>query len=142
MENCVAPSPITAPINFYRPKELSNTEILQTIEDYARCAKLAKEAGYDGVEIMGSEGYLINQFIAKCTNRRTDEWGGKFENRIRFPLRVVERVLEEVGSKDFMLIFRLSCLDLVDEGSSFEEVAEFGQRLEEAGVSLLSLIHI
>ena len=138
MENCVAPSPITAPINFYRPKELSNSEILQTIEDYARCAKLAKEAGYDGVEIMGSEGYLINQFIAKCTNHRTDEWGGKFENRIRFPLRVVERVLEEVGSHDFILIFRLSCLDLVDEGSSFEEVVELGQRVEEAGASLIN----
>ena len=100
MENCVAPSPITAPINFYRPKELSNAEILQTIDDYARCAKLAKDAGYDGVEIMGSEGYLINQFIAKCTNHRTDKWGGTFENRIRFPIRVVERIREEVESKN------------------------------------------
>ena len=138
MENCVAPSPITAPINFYRPKELSNAEILQTIDDYARCAKLAKDAGYDGVEIMGSEGYLINQFIAKCTNHRTDEWGGTFENRIRFPLRVVERIREEVGSQDFIMIFRLSCLDLVDEGSSFEEVVELGQRVEEAGASLIN----
>ena len=138
MENCVGPSPITAPINFYRPKELSNSEILQTIDDYARCAKLAKDAGYDGVEIMGSEGYLINQFVAKCTNHRTDEWGGTFENRIRFPLRVVERVRDEVGSQNFIIIFRLSCLDLVDEGSSFEEVIELGQRVEEAGASLIN----
>ncbi len=138
MENCVAPSSITAPINFYRPKELSNAEILQTIDDYARCAKLAKDAGYDGVEIMGSEGYLINQFIAKCTNHRSDEWGGTFENRIRFPLRVVEMIREEVGSQDFIMIFRLSCLDLVDEGSSFEEVVELGQRVEEAGASLIN----
>ena len=138
MENCVAPSPITAPINFYRPKELSNAEIMQTIDDYARCAKLAKDAGYDGVEIMGSEGYLINQFIAKCTNHRTDEWGGTFENRIKFPLHVVERVREEVGSQDFIMIFRLSCLDLVDEGSSFEEVVELGQRVEAAGASLIN----
>jgi len=92
METCVAPSPITAPINFYRPKELTHEEILQTIEDFVRCAKLAKMAGYDGVEIMGSEGYLINQFIAKCTNERSDEWGGSFENRIRFALRIVESV--------------------------------------------------
>ncbi len=138
MENCVAPSPLTAPINFYRPKELSNAEIFQTIEDYARCAKLAKDAGYDGVEIMGSEGYLINQFIAKCTNHRKDEWGGTFENRIRFPLRVVERVREEVGGQNFIIIFRLSCLDLVDEGSSFEEVVELGQCLEKAGASLIN----
>tara|TARA_B100000945_G_scaffold168563_1_gene135212 strand:+ start:23 stop:2044 length:2022 start_codon:yes stop_codon:yes gene_type:complete len=138
MENCVAPSPITAPINFYRPKELSNSEILQTIEDYAKCAKLAKDAGYDGVEIMGSEGYLINQFIAKCTNHRSDEWGGKFGNRIKFPLRIVERICEEVGNKNFIIIFRLSCLDLVDEGSSFEEVVELGQRVGEAGASIIN----
>ena len=78
LENCVAPSPITAPINFYRPKELTHEEILQTIEDFVRCAKLAQKAGYDGVEIMGSEGYLINQFIAKCTNQRSDDWGGSY----------------------------------------------------------------
>ena len=137
LETCVAPSPITAPINFYRPKELTNGEILQTIEDYARCAKLSKKAGYDGVEIMGSEGYLINQFIAKCTNHRSDEWGGSYENRIRFPLRIVERVREEVG-EDFLLIFRLSCLDLVEDGSSFEEVVELGKCLEKAGVSIIN----
>ena len=137
LENCVAPSPITAPINFYRPKELTPDDILQTIEDYARCAKLAQKAGYDGVEIMGSEGYLINQFIAKCTNKRSDDWGGSYENRIRFPLRIVERVREESG-EDFLIIFRLSCLDLVEDGSSFEEVVELGQRVEEAGASLIN----
>ena len=102
-----------------------------------RCAKLAKKAGYDGVEIMGSEGYLINQFIAKCTNKRSDDWGGSFENRIRFALRIVERVREESG-EDFLIIFRLSCLDLVEDGSSFEEVVELGQRLEKAGASLIN----
>ena len=137
METCVAPSPITAPINFYRPKELTHEEILQTIEDFVRCAKLAKMAGYDGVEIMGSEGYLINQFIAKCTNERSDEWGGSFENRIRFALRIVESVREESG-EDFLLIYRLSCLDLVEGGSSFEEVIELGQLVEAAGASLIN----
>ena len=91
-EGCVAPSPITAPINFYRPKELDHEEILQTIDDYARCAKLAQMAGYDGVEVMGSEGYLINEFIVKKTNHRTDEWGGSYENRIRLPISIVEKV--------------------------------------------------
>jgi len=143
MDKCVAPSPITAPINFYRPKELTHEEILQTIEDYARCAKLAKIAGYDGVEIMGSEGYLINQFITKCTNHRRDEWGGAFESRIRFPLRIVERVREEieknfVNGEDFLLIYRLSCLDLVEDGSSFEEVIELGQRIEAQGASIIN----
>jgi len=133
METCVAPSPITAPINFYRPKELTHEEILQTIEDFVRCAKLAKMAGYDGVEIMGSEGYLINQFIAKCTNERSDEWGGSFENRIRFALRIVESVR--------VLIYRLSCLDLVEGGSSFEEVIELGQLVEAAGASLIGMKH-
>jgi 2,4-dienoyl-CoA reductase (NADPH2) len=94
-------------------------------------------AGYDGVEIMGSEGYLINQFIAKCTNKRSDDWGGSFENRIRFALRIVERVREESG-ENFLIIFRLSCLDLVEDGSSFEEVVELGQRVEKAGASLIN----
>ncbi len=137
LENCVAPSPITAPINFYRPKELTPDDILQTIEDFVRCAKLAQKAGYDGVEIMGSEGYLINQFIAKCTNQRSDNWGGSYENRIRFPLRIVERVREESG-EEFLIIFRLSCLDLVEDGSIFDEVVELGQRVEEAGASLIN----
>ena len=137
METCVAPSPITAPINFYRPKELTHEEILQTIEDYARCAKLAKKAGYDGVEIMGSEGYLINQFIAKCTNERSDEWGGSYENRIRFALKIVERVKEESGD-DFLIIYRLSCMDLVEGGSSFEEVIELAKLIEKAGASMIN----
>ncbi len=137
LENCVAPSPITAPINFYRPKELTHEEILQTIEDFVRCSKLAKLAGYDGVEIMGSEGYLINQFIAKCTNQRSDEWGGSYESRIKFPLRIVKQVREESG-ENFLIIFRLSCLDLVEGGSNFEEVVELGKRLEDAGTTLIN----
>jgi len=142
-DSCVAPSPITAPINFYRPKELTDEEILETIEDYANCAKLAKMAGYDGVEIMGSEGYLINQFIAKYTNHRKDKWGGSFENRIRFPLAIVKSVKEKIinefsDGKDFLLIYRLSCLDLVENSSSFEEVIELGKQIEKKGASIIN----
>jgi len=143
LDSCVAPSPITAPINFYRPKELTHDEIIQTIEDYANCAKLAKMAGYDGVEIMGSEGYLINQFITKCTNQRIDEWGGEYENRIRFPLKIVKKVKDKIQKEfadadNFLLIYRLSCLDLVEDGSSFEEVVELGQLIEVAGASIIN----
>ena len=136
-ENCVAPSPITAPINFYRPKELTHEEILETIEDYVHCAELAQKAGYDGVEIMASEGYLINQFITRCTNKREDEWGGSYQNRIRFALQIVKRVREKTG-ENFLIIFRLSCLDLVDDGSSFEEVVELAQAVEKAGAALIN----
>ena len=143
LDSCVAPSSITAPINFYRPKELTHDEILQTIEDFANCAKLAKMAGYDGVEIMGSEGYLINQFITKCTNQRQDEWGGTFENRIRFPLKIVKRISEEINKdidndETFLLIYRLSCLDLVENGSSFEEVIELGKKIEMEGANIIN----
>ena len=95
---------------------MSERGIQKTINDYVRCAALAQYAGYDGIEIMGSEGYLINQFIAKRTNRRTDGWGGVYENRIKFPLEIVKRIRDKVG-KDFILIFRLSMLDLVEEGA-------------------------
>lgn len=133
----VAPSAIAAPINPMTPRELDEEGIEKQIQDFVRCASLAKEAGYDGVEIMGSEGYFINQFIAKRTNHRTDRWGGSYENRIRLPLEIVRRVREAVGH-DFILIYRLSMLDLVEDGSTWQEVVQLGQALEQAGVSLIN----
>ncbi|WP_374581349.1 FAD-dependent oxidoreductase [Pseudoduganella sp.] len=133
----VAPSAIKAPINQFTPHELSGEEVVQTIEDYAQCAVLAREAGYDGVEIMGSEGYLINEFIAARTNQRTDEWGGSYENRMRFPVEIVRRVRERVG-QDFIIIYRLSMLDLVEGGSSLEEVVQLAQAIEKAGATILN----
>lgn len=133
----VAPSAIQSPITRFKPRELSADEIQQQIEDYARCAALAREAGYDGVEIMGSEGYFINQFIAARTNQRRDQWGGSYEHRIRFPVAVVERVRERVG-KDFILIYRLSMLDLVQDGSSLDEIITLGQAIEKAGATIIN----
>ena len=133
----VAPSPLKAPISPFAPHEMTGDGIESTIDDFARCAALAQEAGYDGVEIMGSEGYLINEFIAARTNQRTDEWGGSYSNRIRFPIEIVRRVRERVGD-DFIIIFRLSMLDLVEGGSTLEEVIELAQALEQAGVTILN----
>ncbi|MDP1830952.1 MAG: NADPH-dependent 2,4-dienoyl-CoA reductase [Geothrix sp.] len=133
----VAPSAVKSPITPFRPRELSPRGVRATIRDYARCAALAKRAGYDGVEIMGSEGYLINQFIAARTNRRTDAWGGSFEHRMRFPIEIVKAVREAVGP-DFILIFRLSMLDLVPDGSSWEEVVTLAKALEAAGATILN----
>lgn len=133
----VAPSALQAPINPYVPKELSDSEIEQQINDYVRSAELAKWAGYDGVELMGSEGYLINQFIAQRTNQRTDQWGGSFENRIRFPLEIIRRVRENVGEK-FILIYRLSMLDLVEGGSSWEEVVTLAKEIEKLGINIIN----
>lgn len=133
----VAPSAIQAPINPFKPKELSARDIEKTIDDYVRCAKLAKRARYDGVEIMGSEGYFICQMINLRTNQRDDEWGGSYENRIRFPLEVVRRIRAAVGN-DFILMFRLSMLDLVDGGSDNAEVLQLAKALEEAGVTLIN----
>ncbi|WGL16536.1 NADPH-dependent 2,4-dienoyl-CoA reductase [Microbulbifer bruguierae] len=133
----VAPSAIQAPINPFTPKELSDEEVEQQIEDYVRCATLAREAGYDGVEVMGSEGYFINEFIVERTNKRTDRWGGSFENRIRFPLEIVRRIREAVGS-DFIIIYRLSMLDLVEGGSDFDEVIALGQAIEKAGATIIN----
>ncbi len=133
----VSASPLQAPINIFKPKELTEADIINQIEDFGRCAVLAREAGYDGVEIMGSEGYLINQFIAAATNRRDDRWGGPYENRIRFPLEVLRNVREQVGS-DFIVIYRLSMLDLVAGGSSWDEVVELARRVEAAGASIIN----
>jgi 2,4-dienoyl-CoA reductase (NADPH2) len=133
----VAPSPIKAPINPYVPLELSLDGVEQTLEDYARCAQLAQSAGYDGVEIMGSEGYLINEFISTRTNRRTDGWGGSYENRIRFAVETVRRVRERTGPH-FIIVYRLSMLDLVDEGSTFDEVVKLARAVEAAGATIIN----
>ncbi len=133
----VSASPLQAPINIFKPRELSEDEILRQIEDFARCAGLARQAGYDGVEIMGSEGYLINQFIAPATNRRSDRWGGTYENRIRFPLEIVRQVRRLVGS-DFIIIYRLSMLDLVAGGSSWDQVVELAREVEAAGATVIN----
>lgn len=135
--DAVGVSEIQAPINFVKPKKLSHEAILQTIEDYAHTAKLAQYAGYDGVEIMGSEGYLINQFTAQRTNNRDDEWGGTYEKRMRFPVEVVKAVRRAVGEK-FIIIYRLSLLDLVEGGSSWEEVVLLGKAIEKAGATIIN----
>lgn len=133
----VAPSAIQAPINPFMPRALSSDEVEQQIADYVRCARLAQQAGYDGVEIMGSEGYLINQFICQRTNQRDDEWGGAFENRMRFAVEIVRRVRAAVGER-FVIIFRLSMIDLVEEGSTWEEVVTLGQAIEAAGANVIN----
>ncbi|WP_373365318.1 FAD-dependent oxidoreductase [Burkholderia thailandensis] len=133
----VAPSALKAPINAFTPHALSASEVDATIDDFARCAALAQYAGYDGVEIMGSEGYLINEFIAARTNHRDDEWGGPYENRIRFPVEIVRRVRERVGA-NFIIIYRLSMLDLVEGGSTLDEVIRLAQAIEAAGATILN----
>lgn len=133
----VAPSALKAPISPATPKELSADEVEATIDDFVNCAALAQQAGYDGVEIMGSEGYLINEFIALATNHRTDDWGGSYENRIKFPLEIVRRTRERVG-ENFILIYRLSMLDLVPSGSTLAEVLELAQKIEAAGATIIN----
>ena len=133
----VAPSAIQAPINMFAPRALESDEVEQQIADYVRCARLAQQAGYDGVEIMGSEGYLINQFICPRTNQRDDQWGGSFENRTRFAIEIVRRVREAVGAS-FAVIFRLSMIDLVEDGSSQEEVVALAKAIEAAGADALN----
>jgi 2,4-dienoyl-CoA reductase (NADPH2) len=132
-----APSAIKSPISPFKPRRLSARGIRATIKDFAHCAAMAQKAGYDGVEVMGSEGYLINQFICTHTNKRTDGWGGSYANRIRFPVEIVKAVRAAVGP-EFILIYRLSMLDLVAEGSTWDEVVELGQRIEEAGASIIN----
>jgi 2,4-dienoyl-CoA reductase (NADPH2) len=133
----VAPSPLRAPISPVKPRALADAEVERTVDDYVRCAALAREAGYDGVEIMGSEGYLINEFVAPRTNQRADRWGGSLENRLRFPVEIVRRTRTAVG-RDFILIFRLSMLDLVEDGSSWEEVVALAQAVEAAGATMIN----
>ncbi|WP_173496878.1 NADPH-dependent 2,4-dienoyl-CoA reductase [Shewanella sp. ISTPL2] len=132
-----APSKIKSPITPFTPSAMSSRQVRSTIKDYASSAALAKKAGYDGVEVMGSEGYLINQFVSARTNTRTDEWGGAFEKRAQFPIEIVNAIRAKVG-KDFIIIFRLSMLDLVDNGSTWDEVVQLAQWLEQAGVSILN----
>jgi 2,4-dienoyl-CoA reductase (NADPH2) len=134
---CVAPSAIRAPINKFTPRELTARGIERQFRGFVRCAKLAREAGYDGVEIMGSEGYLINQFLVTATNKRTDEWGGTYENRMRFGTEVVRRVREAVG-KDFIIIFRLSLIDLIPDGSTWDETVQFAKAVEKAGATIIN----
>lgn len=133
----VAPSALKAPINAATPRALTDAEIRQTIADYARTAGLARQAGYDGVEVMGSEGYLINQFLAPGTNLRDDNWGGSFENRCRFGLEVLRAVRAATGP-NFIIIFRLSMLDLVEGGSTWDEVVAFAQAVEATGVNIIN----
>ncbi|MDX1593636.1 MAG: NADPH-dependent 2,4-dienoyl-CoA reductase [Gammaproteobacteria bacterium] len=136
-EHAVSASAVRSPINRHAPRALDEAGIAKQVDDFARCAALARHAGYDGVEIMGSEGYFLNQFIAARVNRREDRWGGSFENRIRLPLEVVRRVRAEVGDA-FIVIFRLSMLDLVAGGSTWREVVALAQALEAAGVTLIT----
>ena len=133
----VAPSRLKSPITPFTPRELSARGIERQIRCFVRCAVLAREAGYDGVEIMGSEGYFINEFLVNYTNRRTDEWGGSYENRMRLPVEIVSRVREAVG-KDFIIIFRLSMIDLVPGGSSWDEVVQLAKAVEKAGATIIN----
>ena len=133
----VAPSRIKSPISPFTPWSMTKRGIRKTINHFARCARLAQKAGYDGVEIMGSEGYLINQFIVSHTNHRRDEWGGSYENRIGFPIAVVRAVREAVGD-NFIIIYRLSMLDLIAQGSSWEEVVILAKAIEEAGATIIN----
>ena len=133
----VAPSAIKSPISPFKPWALSKTGVNRTIRHFVRAAKLAQHAKYDGVEIMGSEGYLINEFVSAKTNKRTDKWGGEFKNRIQFPLEIIRRTREAVG-ENFILIFRLSMLDLVEEGNTWEETVHFAKEIEKAGATIIN----
>lgn len=133
----VAPSRIKSPISPFSPIPMPGFVVKQTIKDFIQCAVLAQKAGYDGVEVMGSEGYLINQFIVRHTNKRTDEWGGDYENRIRFPIEIVKGIREAVG-EEFIIIYRLSMLDLVDGGSRWDEVVQLAKEIEIAGATLIN----
>lgn len=133
----VAPSRIKSPISKFTPLPMPSFLVTRTISDFVRCAELAGEAGYDGVEVMGSEGYLINQFISTHTNRRQDRWGGSYRNRIRFPIEIVRSIREAMG-KRFIIIYRLSMLDLIDKGSSWDEVLHLAGEIEESGASIIN----
>jgi len=136
-ENPIAPSSLQAPINPFKPQAATEDEIEQQIEDFVRTSCLAQKSGYDGVEIMGSEGYFLNQFLAERTNKRDDDWGGSYENRMRLPVEVVRRVREAVG-ENFIIIYRLSMLDLVEGGSSYDEIVTLGKAVEKAGATIIN----
>ncbi|MBB6523133.1 NADPH-dependent 2,4-dienoyl-CoA reductase [Pseudoteredinibacter isoporae] len=136
-ENPIAPSAIQAPINPFKPSAATEDEIEQQIQDFIRTSVLAQKANYDGVEIMGSEGYFLNQFLAARTNQRDDDWGGSYENRMRLPVEVVRRVREAVG-ENFIIIYRLSMLDLVEGGSSYDEIVTLGKAIAEAGATIIN----
>ena len=134
---CVAPSRVKSPISRFTPRELSDAGIQRQIRAFVRCAALARDAGYDGVEVMGSEGYFINQFLAAQANRRTDAWGGDYANRMRLPVEIVSRIREKVG-RDFIVIYRLSMLDLVPGGSTWDEVVTLAKAIERAGATIIN----
>jgi 2,4-dienoyl-CoA reductase (NADPH2) len=136
-DRIVAPSAIRSPINPRVPRPLSAAEVERTIEEYAHCAVLAREAGYDAVEIMGSEGYFLHQFFAPRSNHREDEWGGSHEKRMRVPLEVTRRIRRRLG-KDFLIVYRISIMDLVEGGNTLEEILSLARELEAAGVNLLN----
>jgi len=136
-KDCVAPSPVKSPISPFPPQELDEDGIEKQISDIATAAVRAREAGYDGVEVMGSEGYFLNQFLVTHTNKRTDRWGGSYDNRMRLPLEVVRRVRAAVGD-DFILIYRLSMIDLVPNGSTYEEVVTLAKAVEAAGATIIN----
>lgn len=133
----VGPSKIKAPINPFKPFRLTKSGVKRTIRDFVNCAKLSQVAGYDGIEIMGSEGYLINQFIVEHTNKRKDEWGGSYANRMRLPITLVKKIREAVG-ENFIIIYRLSMLDLIEKGSTWEEVVQLGKEIEKAGATIIN----
>ncbi|PWB13775.1 NADPH-dependent 2,4-dienoyl-CoA reductase [Acinetobacter sp. AM] len=133
----VSASPIKSPISPFKPRQMSEKQILATIQDYAQTSHLAKLAGYDGIEIMGSEGYLLNQFLSRHVNQRQDRWGGSIDNRMRFAVEIVKAIRQKVGEK-FIICFRLSMLDLVHDGNTMQEVITVAQALEKAGITLLN----
>ncbi len=134
---CVSASNIKSPISPFKPRQLSTKGVYRTINDYANSAYLAQQAGYDGVEVMGSEGYFINQFLVTHTNKRTDEWGGSFQNRMRLPVEIIKAIRKKVGT-NFIIIYRLSMLDLIEQGSTWDEVVELGKAIEAAGATIIN----
>ena len=133
----VAPSAIQSPITPFKPRALETEEVWKTIDDYKNCAVLAQSAGYDGVEVMGSEGYFINEFLVKKTNHREDEWGGSYKNRMKLPIEIVKSIRAAVG-ENFIIIYRLSMLDLVEDGSTWEEVVLLAKEIEKAGATIIN----
>ncbi len=133
----VAPSAIQSPITPFKPRSLTEQGIKKQMAGFVRCARFAQQAGYDGIEIMGSEGYLLNEFLVEHTNKRSDAWGGSFENRMRFPVEIVQMIRAAVG-REFIIIFRLSMLDLIEKGSSFDEIVTLAKAIEQAGATLIN----